>query len=91
MLADQAGHCAICPREPTTKRLHVDHDHKSGLVRGLLCWRCNRKLLPPSGDDPDLFDNAADYLRDPPAVRTIGRVIAPEKPKRKRRKRAKKP
>jgi hypothetical protein len=87
MLADQGGHCAICPRPPTTTRLHVDHDHKTGLIRGLLCWWCNRKLLPGSRDNADMHEAAAEYLRHPPAVFTIGRVLAPEKPKRKRKRR----
>lgn len=44
MLAAQDGHCALCPSTPKTRRLHVDHDHKTGRVRGLLCHRCNRGL-----------------------------------------------
>jgi hypothetical protein len=43
MLARQRGACAICRIRSTDspRRLHVDHDHKSGRVRGLLCYRCN--------------------------------------------------
>lgn len=86
MLADQAGVCAICAKPPGGKLpLNVDHDHKSGLVRGLLCWKCNHRLLGGSGDDPVLFRAAAEYLERPPSLRTIGQVIAPPKPKRKRR------
>lgn len=44
MLAAQGGGCAICGAKPKTRRLHVDHDHASGKVRGLLCHRCNRAL-----------------------------------------------
>jgi Recombination endonuclease VII len=44
LLAAQGGHCALCPNEPKTRRLHVDHDHATGRVRGLLCHRCNRNL-----------------------------------------------
>ena len=34
----QANKCAICD---TIKRLDIDHDHKTGAIRGLLCRRCN--------------------------------------------------
>ncbi len=44
MLEDQGGGCAICVNPPTSKRLHVDHDHNTGRVRGLLCFRCNYGL-----------------------------------------------
>jgi len=44
MLAEQGGVCAICGNPPKVKRLHVDHDHRTGAVRGLLCFRCNRAL-----------------------------------------------
>lgn len=44
MLAAQGGGCAICGAGPKTRRLHIDHDHMSGKVRGLLCHRCNRAL-----------------------------------------------
>jgi Recombination endonuclease VII len=42
MLADQGGGCALCGRTPQPGRsLHVDHHHETGVVRGLLCFRCN--------------------------------------------------
>lgn len=44
MLARQGGGCAICGTTPKTRRLNVDHDHRTGAVRGLLCHRCNRAL-----------------------------------------------
>jgi len=46
MLARQAGVCAICrnPSRGSTRRLHVDHDHATGKVRGLLCFSCNAGL-----------------------------------------------
>jgi len=44
LLEAQGGGCAICGNPPKTRRLHVDHDHRTGQVRGLLCHRCNRAL-----------------------------------------------
>ena len=44
MLAEQGGVCAICGSPPKSRRLHVDHDHRTGAVRGLLCFRCYRAL-----------------------------------------------
>lgn len=37
--------CAICGRPPKKVRLHIDHNHTTGKVRGLLCHPCNRKVL----------------------------------------------
>jgi recombination endonuclease VII len=42
LLEQQSGCCAICNQPPTKTRLHVDHDHLTGIVRGLLCYSCNR-------------------------------------------------
>lgn len=67
----QDGRCAIC-REPRRQRLSVDHDHKSGLVRGLLCRRHNGQLLPAARDRPEILRAAAEYLENPPALRHIG-------------------
>ena len=48
MAAEQDGSCAACGQVPTGKRwasrLHVDHDHNTKEVRGLLCGPCNRAL-----------------------------------------------
>ena len=50
MLAEQGGVCASCHQEETHRNqygvvsLAVDHDHTSGVTRGLLCGRCNRAL-----------------------------------------------
>lgn len=66
LLAAQHGVCAICGRPPVGRRLDVDHDWATLQVRGLLCWRCNHKLLP-RGVDAHLLRKAADYLDDPPA------------------------
>jgi hypothetical protein len=44
LLERQGGVCAICGNPPKTRRLSVDHNHRTGKVRGLLCFRCNRAL-----------------------------------------------
>lgn len=46
MYEQQGGRCKICDHEGSRdgKRLHVDHDHETGVVRGLLCNSCNLKL-----------------------------------------------
>lgn len=62
MLAAQGGACALCGRPPTEGiSLHVDHDHATRALRGLLCFRCNN-ALGDLGDDPDLLRAAATYL-----------------------------
>lgn len=44
LLTEQGGRCVLCQREPDESRLHVDHDHETGRVRGLLCFHCNTTL-----------------------------------------------
>lgn len=46
MFGYQGGVCCVCNRPPKPgKNLHVDHDHKTGEVRGLLCYYCNRRVV----------------------------------------------
>jgi len=79
----QGGACAICNGK-RRENLDVDHDHATGVIRGLLCKRCNRRLLPASTDNLLVLSRAMDYLVDPPATRVIGRRVAPEAPPRPR-------
>ncbi len=57
----QNGKCAICGMVPTSTRLHVDHCHKTGKVRGLLCVVCNRGIGQFS-ESVELLHSAARYL-----------------------------
>jgi hypothetical protein len=66
----QGGRCAICRRATgKSKRLAVDHDHKTGEVRGLCCSICNRVILGHSRDDVRFFLRCLAYLRRPPYKR----------------------
>jgi len=60
LLIAQSGRCGICA-EPM-KDPHVDHDHETGDVRGLLCARCNVWLA--AIEAPGYVDRAQAYLRD---------------------------
>lgn len=61
-LVRQGERCAICrTKDPGLKGFAVDHDHKSGSVRGLLCGRCNT-ALGSFKEDPNLLKVAALYV-----------------------------
>lgn len=63
LLAHQGGVCAICGNPPKQggRRLNVDHDHRTGQVRGLLCFVCNHHILGKYATVEKLRA-AADYL-----------------------------
>jgi hypothetical protein len=62
MLLAQNGVCAICGGAPTRAQgWHVDHDHETGRIRGVLCQRCNH-AIGLLDEDPDRLRAAADYL-----------------------------
>lgn len=63
MSVDQNNRCAICFREEKKgKALAADHDHQSGRIRGLLCYKCNL-AIGLLGDDPEIVLQASVYLR----------------------------
>ena len=77
LLASQDGRCAICGRKPSpVRRLHVDHEHSSGRIRGLLCAACN-PALGLFRDSEELLIKAITYLRADYA----GRNMNPESAK----------
>jgi hypothetical protein len=65
MLTAQENACAICKREFTcadkNSTPHVDHDHRSGEARGLLCNRCNT-CLGHFGDNIEGVGRVVSYL-----------------------------
>lgn len=63
MFDEQDGVCAICFAPPNRNRFNIDHDHSTGEVRGLLCWRCN-VTLGKVADDPELLRQMANYLEN---------------------------
>jgi hypothetical protein len=69
----QGGFCLICLHRHS---LHVDHDHASGEIRGLLCFRCNGGL-GQFKDDPKTMRAAVDYLE--------GRLVEKFQPEPRRR------
>lgn len=62
LFVKQNGRCAICRTEPgEERRLAVDHDHRTGEVRGLLCMSCNTGI-GHLRDDRAVIDAALAYL-----------------------------
>lgn len=62
----QKGVCAICQQFETNSRVNflgIDHDHKTGEIRGLLCHNCN-SALGFFKDDPKILKRAKKYLED---------------------------
>ena len=74
----QGGVCYICQRATgKTKKLAVDHDHRTGFVRGLTCGPCN-SLLAHIRDDIQTAHRIVEYLVNPPAFYVIGKVKSDE-------------
>ena len=62
MLEAQGGGCFICGRPPRDDiSLHLDHDHSTGKVRGILCFCCNNALADLR-EDSQLLQKAVTYL-----------------------------
>lgn len=66
LLARQNGKCATCGSEDSKSGagrevFHIDHDHATGRVRGLLCYPCNY-FLGVAGDNLEGLQRFVDYL-----------------------------
>jgi hypothetical protein len=77
MLEAQNRQCAICrrndPGDKAIKHFHVDHNHITGQVRGLLCARCN-KGLGMFEENVVSLENAIAYLSYSPNQELYGRI-----------------
>ncbi len=65
LLSHQGGCCAICGSSDShgkSGHFVVDHDHRTGVIRALLCNKCN-PALGLMDDDPERLEAAARYLR----------------------------
>lgn len=78
MNREQDELCAVCGmpeqavgRDGVRRSLSVDHDHETGVVRALLCMKCNL-ALGSMRDDPDILESGAAYLRSHRGVRAVG-------------------
>ena len=67
MVEAQGGLCPICKKRAA---VHVDHDHRTGKVRAILCEPCNGGL-GQFKDDPERIRRAIEYLADPPAPKWL--------------------
>ena len=76
-LAEQGGHCALCPAEVCTsgRLLCIDHNHVTTELRGLLCDRCN-SCLERLEEIPDWAELAYAYLTHYATVSDLPRLPA---------------
>ena len=72
ILRHQGGVCAGCGEPPRGRCLAVDHEHKTGRIRGLLCWHCNR-AIGIARDMADALSRLGAYLKSPTAPAALGK------------------
>lgn len=82
LLKCQDGKCAICGTDkPGTGRQngwHLDHNHITNVIRGVLCPSCNYACAMM--DDPIFRDKVFAYLNNPPAIAVYREIAAAEDP-----------
>src|SRR5882672_8650608 len=90
LLRKQRGCCAVCGRHESVfrKKLSIDHDHRSGFIRGLLCINCNRFVVGRhrKGAGSELLLAAYNYLIN----EYPGWIVPPKRKKRHARKSSRK-
>lgn len=76
MHKNQNGLCVICKKPEVSfkiKSLSVDHCHKTGFVRGLLCTNCNQGI-GHFFDNVDLMNNAIKYIKQSEVDQSLAEV-----------------
>jgi len=63
MFRCQEGKCAICEETTPGQNLHIDHNHETGEVRGLLCSQCNM-FIGLAKEDKNILSRAIKYLEE---------------------------
>lgn len=83
LVDSQGGNCKICLRHESTftKSLAVDHNHKTGEIRGVLCQYCNQRQVGRH-TDATLLQRITDYVRDA----HTGWFVPPKKKKKRKKK-----
>lgn len=86
IISFQGGGCFICGKteEQEGRKLCVDHNHKTGAVRGVLCFYCNHRVVGRH-TDPDLLRRTSEYLSQ-----ETGFFVPKKQKTKKRRKRRRK-
>lgn len=59
----QSRRCAICEKSVNFKDINIDHNHKSGVVRGILCSKCNLGF-GQFCDNKHVLERAIEYLEE---------------------------
>ena len=82
LLDRHGGLCALCRKSPEDegKSLAVDHNHKTGEIRGVLCGYCNHRILGRH-TDADLLRRMAYYLENG----KTGWFVPKQKPRRRKK------
>jgi hypothetical protein len=82
LLQKQNNCCAVCERHEKTfkSKLAVDHNHKTGEIRGLLCTNCNHRLIGRH-TDAERLHKMAEYISQ-----GTGWFVPEKKPKKRKKK-----